>query len=360
MIVAPGCDATRRCSSPASPASSAPSRSACSTTRWRTPTPLDTAGIIETPAGSGVYAATRQPRPIRGSTRCSGRSTAPPTPTRCRSTTCIVQPGELGLSYGTADELARILKIRAPTADQLAALERVPRVRRRVRSTPRSTGPTPIAGWQVQLATEVTLERAVEHWQQEEVPYGIWENALGPVVVGRDTWDRHALKLAPLKQNWGSREMAVVGRHRCQEIVEGARRPDHRRGRRRTTSAARPSRCGRSSSSTRRRPASTSTPPTRSASRTDTGRPANRDVWFTVRARVTPADVDAVAAAPAPADGPARRHVSVFAAILSDRTLGGRVARSARRRPDRRSSSTPRSAGEGYLIGCEWRTRMLL
>ena len=62
----------------------------------------------------------------------------------------------------------------------------------------------PIVGWEIQLATEVTLERAVEHWQQEEVPYGIWENALGPVVVGRGHLGTgHALKLAPLKQNWG-------------------------------------------------------------------------------------------------------------------------------------------------------------
>jgi hypothetical protein len=60
-----------------------------------------------------------------------------------------------------------------------------------------------LAPWMVMLATEVTLERAVEHWQQAEVPYGIWENALGPIVVGRDTWSRHALKLAPLKQQWG-------------------------------------------------------------------------------------------------------------------------------------------------------------
>jgi hypothetical protein len=105
-------------------------------------------------------------------------------------------------TYGTVTELARILKIRNPTVDQTAALERV-----LVSATGEVNSEldrlTDLAGWQIQLATEVTLERAVEHWQQEEVPYGIWENAVGAVVVGRDTWDRHALKLAPLKEQWG-------------------------------------------------------------------------------------------------------------------------------------------------------------
>ncbi len=104
--------------------------------------------------------------------------------------------------YGTTAELARILKLRAPTPDQNAALERVLTAASGEVNSEIDRSDS-LAPWMVMLATEVTLERAVEHWQQEEVPYGIWENALGPVVVGRDTWDRHALKLAPLKQNWG-------------------------------------------------------------------------------------------------------------------------------------------------------------
>ncbi len=104
--------------------------------------------------------------------------------------------------YGTVDELALILKRLNPNPDQRAAMERVltaasGEVNAEIDRT------DALAPWQIMLATEVTLERAVEHWQQLQVPYGIWENAVGPVVVGRDTWDRHALKLAPLKQNWG-------------------------------------------------------------------------------------------------------------------------------------------------------------
>jgi hypothetical protein len=164
--------------------------------------PLDTAGIIETPAGSGVYAATRIAPGEPGQYTLLWSLDGTTSPDQVSVDDLIVQPGGVGLMYGTTDELARILKQRNPSADQLTAMERVlasasGEVNAEIDRT------DPVVGWQLQLATEVTLERAVEHWQQEEVPYGIWENALGPVVVGRDTWDRHALKLAPLKQNWG-------------------------------------------------------------------------------------------------------------------------------------------------------------
>jgi len=56
------------------------------------------------------------------------------------------------------------------------------------------------------LVVEVCLERAVEHWRQQESPFGVL--GLGGVetataFTGRDTWDRHAHKLAPLKESWG-------------------------------------------------------------------------------------------------------------------------------------------------------------
>jgi hypothetical protein len=55
------------------------------------------------------------------------------------------------------------------------------------------------------LAVEVNIERAVEHWQQQESAFGIV--GLGgdaiPVTTARDSWGRHAHKLAPLKTIWG-------------------------------------------------------------------------------------------------------------------------------------------------------------
>jgi hypothetical protein len=163
---------------------------------------LDAAGIIETPAGSGIYAAARTAPDEPGQYTLLWSLDGTTAPDQVSIEDLVVQPGGLGLTYGTSDELARILKIRNPTADQLTAMDRV------LSSASGEVNAEidrvdAIAGWEVQLATEVTLERAVEHWQQEEVPYGIWENSLGPVIVGRDTWDRHALKLAPLKQQWG-------------------------------------------------------------------------------------------------------------------------------------------------------------
>jgi hypothetical protein len=54
------------------------------------------------------------------------------------------------------------------------------------------------------LAREVNIERAVEHWKQMQAPFGIV--GLGDDTAqytARDSWDRHAHKLQPLKFGWG-------------------------------------------------------------------------------------------------------------------------------------------------------------
>jgi hypothetical protein len=54
------------------------------------------------------------------------------------------------------------------------------------------------------IVREVCLERAREHWQQEQSPFGITN--LGDdlaMYTARDSWDRHAHKLAILKGIWG-------------------------------------------------------------------------------------------------------------------------------------------------------------
>jgi hypothetical protein len=107
-------------------------------------------------------------------------------------------------AYATVDELARILSLRAPTVEQIEAMERVLLVAAgEIDAEVGVTGG--LSGWQVALAAEVNLERAVEHWQQMQSPFGIL--GLGGEVpathVGRDSWDRHAHKLAPLKESWG-------------------------------------------------------------------------------------------------------------------------------------------------------------
>lgn len=120
--------------------------------------------------------------------------------------TAPVQNGPAGSSYATVDELARILKIRQPTADQEVAMQRVllaaaGEIDAEVGSDDELTG------WQLALATEVNLERAVEHWRQQEAPFGLLglgtEFGGGAERTARDSWERHAHKLAPLKASWG-------------------------------------------------------------------------------------------------------------------------------------------------------------
>ena len=118
------------------------------------------------------------------------------------------------MAYADADELARILKIRTPTDEQSDALERVLEVAAgeidaEIGFTLDEAGEqeTPLEGWELALAAEVNLERAVEHWRQQEAPFGLLgigsEFGGGAERTARDTWERHAHKLAPLKQSWG-------------------------------------------------------------------------------------------------------------------------------------------------------------
>lgn len=106
------------------------------------------------------------------------------------------------LAYATTTELARILRLRQPTPAQEVAMQRVLDTaaleidRELGRITPFSPAPA--------LVVEVNLERAVEHWQQQESPFGViglGESA--PTVTASDSWNRHANKLAPLKETWG-------------------------------------------------------------------------------------------------------------------------------------------------------------
>ena len=107
--------------------------------------------------------------------------------------------------YAGTSELARILKLRAPTADQLNAMERVLTTAALEIDAELGRGGmfgTPYPS----LVVQVNLERAVEHWQQQEAAFGILGlDGVGsiPTYTARDTWDRHAHKLAPLKDSWG-------------------------------------------------------------------------------------------------------------------------------------------------------------
>lgn len=107
--------------------------------------------------------------------------------------------------YTTVDELARILKIRTPTAAQTTAMERVLRAAAGEINSEIDASNGDLSGWQLNLAEQVNLDRAADLWRHtESVPgiVGIPDEAM-PSTFGRYSWNRYAERLAPLKQQWG-------------------------------------------------------------------------------------------------------------------------------------------------------------
>lgn len=120
--------------------------------------------------------------------------------------TAPIQNTDTPSIYATVNELARILKIRAPSAEQTVAMTRVlVTAAGEIDAEIDREDDDPISGWELSLAAQVNLERAVEHWRQQESPFGIigLGGDLGATPTARDSWARHALKLAPLKRQWG-------------------------------------------------------------------------------------------------------------------------------------------------------------
>lgn len=109
------------------------------------------------------------------------------------------------MAYTDTAELARVLRLRSPTEAQGTAMQRV--LDAAAAEIDAEIGTSYIGGTTVgtpALLVEVNLERAVEHWQQQESAFGIIGMAEQiPTMTARDSWDRHAHKLAPLKQTWG-------------------------------------------------------------------------------------------------------------------------------------------------------------
>ncbi len=106
--------------------------------------------------------------------------------------------------YATVEELARLLKVNATTfEDQLT--EVLTAAAGEINAELDIADDDDLAGWELSLAAEVNLERAEEHWHQRtNAQFGLLGlDSEMPVRIGRDTWERYALKLAPLKRQWG-------------------------------------------------------------------------------------------------------------------------------------------------------------
>jgi hypothetical protein len=109
-------------------------------------------------------------------------------------------------AYAGTAELARVLRLRDASGAQGTALERVLETASfEINSECNGSGTVFFGTPYPDLAVEVCLERAVEHWQQAESPFGVL--GLGgdaiPVTTARDSWGRHKHKLSPLKTDWG-------------------------------------------------------------------------------------------------------------------------------------------------------------
>ena len=107
-------------------------------------------------------------------------------------------------AFASRSELAALLKVDATT--NATVLDRVLLAAAGEIRSEIGEG-TPLMGWKLALATQVNLDRAGEHWVHMKSAFGFV--GLGgaehspQVIIARDSWARHANKLAPLVQSWG-------------------------------------------------------------------------------------------------------------------------------------------------------------
>lgn len=108
--------------------------------------------------------------------------------------------------YGTVAQLAQLVNVSETQRhdDLMRALKAASfEVDKEIGTTDAYDVATPYSD-PPELASQVTLERAVEHWKQAQSPFGIIGlGEAGALYTSRDSWDRHANKLAPLKGVWG-------------------------------------------------------------------------------------------------------------------------------------------------------------
>lgn len=110
------------------------------------------------------------------------------------------------MSYATVDEFARRLQLTNPTPAMLdAAQECLDAASGEIDSHLGwdVSGPPALTVEQNALVGIVNLDRASEHWRN--TPFGALPQGpeLPSVLTARDSWYRHARKLASLEHEWG-------------------------------------------------------------------------------------------------------------------------------------------------------------
>lgn len=107
-------------------------------------------------------------------------------------------------AYATTAELARRLKLRAPSAEQIASMElclsaAALEINAELDRSEPFGDPPP------NLVVLVNLERAEQYWMQTEVPLnvvGLGSDSV-PLALTSNSWLQFAHKLAPLKEGFG-------------------------------------------------------------------------------------------------------------------------------------------------------------
>jgi hypothetical protein len=171
-----------------------------------------TTGFVEFPAGTGLYYLDPFTFPdVRGSYTLlydddAGVGAPGHTATEDLEISSTAGDPFTGDTYISADELARILKIRAPSPEQTAALERVLiAATHEINEEIDREDDDPVTGAETSLAEQVCLQRATELWHLQEVPLGLagLGSEFGATHLARNSWDKYAYTLAPLKRQWG-------------------------------------------------------------------------------------------------------------------------------------------------------------
>lgn len=109
------------------------------------------------------------------------------------------------MAYATLEEFVRRLRLESPTPAALAAAQQsLDAAAAEIDEyLGVSVDDPPEAPGEAALLAIVNLDRAGEHWRF--TPYGALNTGpdMPPVLTARDSWYRHARKLAPLKTSWG-------------------------------------------------------------------------------------------------------------------------------------------------------------
>lgn len=110
------------------------------------------------------------------------------------------------MAYADATELNRILKIRNASDDQIAAMDRMlDAATAEINAEIDLDADTVLDSEQTAIAEQVCLRRAAELWHLQEVPLGLTGigSEFGATHLARNSWDKYAYDLAPLKNQWG-------------------------------------------------------------------------------------------------------------------------------------------------------------